>query len=312
MIRAPSRRRVLAGSAGLATLAPSFGMAAVAVPAGRMTTRPIPSSGEQLPVIGTGTAILYDFENDPAKYAERKATLQAFVGAGAKLVDTAAAYGKAEARIGELVAETGLRDRIFLATKCTASDSPAARAASLAASQAKLKTQKFDLFLAHNVRDPNQDLAQFHDWKAAGVTRYWGITSSFDRDYEAVAALLAKQKPDFLEIDYSLGNRNAEDKLLPLARDNGVAVLTALPFGRNSLFAKTAGKPLPDWAKDIDATSWAQVFLKFLLANPAVTAVIPGTDKPEYALDNARAGSTRIPDAAMRQRIIQWWDNLPA
>jgi aryl-alcohol dehydrogenase-like predicted oxidoreductase len=310
--QSPSRRSVLAGAAAGVSLAPAVALAAAAAPAGRIATRPIPVSGEQLPVIGSGSAVIYDFENDPVKYAERKATLQAFANAGAKLIDTAAGYGKAEARLGELIQETGLRNRLFVATKCTSTDPPAERAASLARSQQLLKMQTFDLFQAHNVRDANVDLAQFRDWKAKGVCRYWGITSSFDRDYDAVAAVLQRDKPDFLQIDYSLGNRNAEDKLLPLARDNGIAVLTALPFGRNSLFAKTRNMPLPDWANEIDATSWAQVFLKFLLANPAVTAVIPGTDKPEYALDNARAGATRIPDAAMRQRIIQWWDSLPA
>lgn len=311
MIQSPSRRTVLAGAAAGFSLPTGLALAAAA-PVGRIATRPIPSSGEQLPVIGSGSAVIYEFQNDPVKYAERKATLQAFVNAGAKLIDTAPAYGAAETNLGQLIEELGVRDRIFLATKVPAQDGREQKEASLATSQQRLRTKSFDLMQAWNVRDANLDLAQLRDWKAKKLTRYWGITSSFDRDYDAVAAVLQREKPDFLQIDYSLGNRNAEDRLLPLARDNGVAVLTALPFGRNSLFAKTRNMPLPDWAAEIDATSWAQVFLKFLLANPAVTAVIPGTDKPEYALDNARAGATKIPDAAMRQRIIQWWDSLPA
>jgi aryl-alcohol dehydrogenase-like predicted oxidoreductase len=307
--QSPSRRTVLAAAAtGLAIP----GVALAAAPAMRIATRPIPKTGEQIPVIGTGSAVIYEFQNDAAKYAERKATLQAFVNAGAKLIDTAPAYGAAEANLGQLIEELGVRNRVFLATKVPAQDSREQKEASLAGSQQRLRSRTFDLMQAWNVRDANLDLAQLRDWKAKGVVRYWGITSSMDNAYDAVAAVIVREKPDFLQIDYSLGNRNAEERLLPLARDNGVAVLTALPFGRNSLFARTAGKPLPDWAKDIEATSWAQVFLKFLLAHPAVTAVIPGTDKPEYALDNARAGSTRIPDQAMRQRIIQWWDSLPA
>jgi len=142
------------------------------------------------------------------------------------------------------------------------------------------------------------------DWKAQGLCRYVGVTSSFARQYDALAQVLRREKPDFFQINYSAGDRGAEDVLLPTAKDAGCAVLTNLPFGRNSLFKAVAGKPAPEWAKDIDATSWAQIFLKFNLSNPAVTAVIPGTDKPEYMLDNLGAGRGRLPDAAMREKII--------
>jgi len=157
---------------------------------------------------------------------------------------------------------------------------------------------------AHNVGDPNFSLAQLRDWKAQGLCRYVGVTSSSERQYDALAQVLKREKPDFFQINYSVNSRGAENVLLPTAKDAGCAVLTNLPFGRNSLFKAVAGKPVPDWAKDIDATSWAQIFLKFNLSNPAVTAVIPGTDKPEYMLDNLGAGQGRLPDAAMCQKII--------
>ena len=269
-----------------------------------IVTRPIPASGEALPIVGIGTAIIFDFENDPAKYAERRQVLQILVAGGGKLIDTAAAYGYAEERIGDLATDLGDRDKLFLATKYASRDDKEAANASLQNSLRRLKTDRIDLMQAWNVGDPNFSLAQLRDWKAQGLCRYIGITSSFEGQYDALAQVLKREKPDFFQINYSVNDRDAENVLLPTAKDAGCAVLTNLPFGRNSLFKAVAGKPVPDWAKDIDATSWAQIFLKFNLSNPAVTAVIPGTDKPEYMLDNLNAGRGRLPDAAMRQQII--------
>ncbi|MFZ1964736.1 MAG: aldo/keto reductase [Roseiarcus sp.] len=267
-------------------------------------TRPIPSSGEPLPIVGIGTSIVFDFENEPAKYAARRQVLQDLVAGGGKLIDTASTYGHAEERVGDLSADLGDRDKLFLATKYESRDDKEAANASLQNSLKWLKTDRIDLMQAHNVGDPYFSLAQLRDWKAQGLCRYVGVTSSFERQYDALAQVLRREKPDFFQINYSVGDRGAEDVLLPTAKDAGCAVLTNLPFGRNSLFKAVAGKPLPDWAKDIDAASWAQIFLKFNLSNPAVTAVIPGTDKPEYMLDNLDAGRGRLPDAAMRQKII--------
>jgi diketogulonate reductase-like aldo/keto reductase len=142
------------------------------------------------------------------------------------------------------------------------------------------------------------------------VCKYIGITSSNDSAYEALEPVIKREKPEFFQINYSLGDRTAEERLLPAAMDAGSAVLTNLPFGRNSMFAKVSGKPLPDWAKEIDATSWAQVFLKFLISHPAVTAVIPGTDKPQYMTDNLGAGRGRMPDAAFRKMMAEYWTAL--
>jgi len=297
-----SRRDLLATAAGAAML--SALPSPVWAQGAPIMTRPIPSSGEPLPIVGIGTSIVFDFENDPAKYAARRQVLQDLVAGGGKLIDTASTYGHAEERVGDLSADLSDRDKLFLATKYESRDDKEAANASLQNSLKRLKTDRIDLMQAHNVGDPNFSLAQLRDWKAQGLCRYVGVTSSFERQYDALAQVLRREKPDFFQINYSVGDRGAEDVLLPTAKDAGCAVLTNLPFGRNSLFKAVAGKPLPDWAKDIDAASWAQIFLKFNLSNPAVTAVIPGTDKPEYMLDNLDAGRGRLPDAAMRQKIM--------
>jgi aryl-alcohol dehydrogenase-like predicted oxidoreductase len=301
-----SRRAVLAGAVSLAV--PHLAVAQTGAP--RIMTRPIPVSGEQLPIVGIGTAVIFEYENDPGKQAERKAVLETLLAGGGKLIDTAPAYGNAELRIGELVNELNARERFFLATKIPAREPRERHIASLKASQQRLRTEKFDLMQAWNVNDANFDLGLMREWKAQGICRYTGITSSFDRDYASLEQVVTREKPDFFQINYSLADRDAEARLLPAAKDAGCAVLTNLPFGRNSMFKQVAGKPLPDWAKEIDATSWAQVFLKFLLSHPAVTAVIPGTDKPQYMEDNLGAGRGRLPDAAMRQRIVEYWTSL--
>ena len=162
----------------------------------------------------------------------------------------------------------------------------------------------------HNVQDPNQDLAAFRDWKAQGLCRYIGITTTYKSDYDAAEAVLRREKPDFFQVDYSLADREAEKRLLPAARDAGAAVLTALPFGRSSVFAAVRGKSVPEWAREFDATTWPQFFLKFLLGHEAVTAVIPGTTNPAHLADNISAGRGRFPDAGQRKAMIKFFDAL--
>jgi aryl-alcohol dehydrogenase-like predicted oxidoreductase len=273
-------------------------------------TRPIPHSGEPLPVVGIGTAVIFDFENDPAKLAERRQVIQNLVAGGGKLIDTAAAYGRAEDRLGDVIAELGNRDRLFVATKYRYAEDRQGARASLERSLARLRTDRVELMQAWNVGDPNFDFGILREWKQQGLCRYVGMTTSNLRQYDACAKVLAREKPDFFQVNYSLGDREAESVLLPLARDVGAAVLTALPFGRNSLFRKSANRPLPPFAAEFGATSWAQFFLKFNLSHPAITAAIPGTDKPEYMLDNLQAGRGPLPDAAMRKRMIAFWDSL--
>lgn len=300
-----SRREALAlaGGALAASHLPAFAQGAA------LLARKIPSSGEMLPCVGIGTAIIFDFENDAAKSAERTDVIKTLVAGGGRLIDTAPSYGRAEERIGDILKDTGLRERIFLATKVRVAD----RAASMAEMQAslrKLQTSRVDLMQLHNVRDADQSLDLLREWKAQGICKYIGVTSSFDRDYAAVEGCVRKQKPDFFQIDYSLVDRNSEERLIPAAADSGCAILTNLPFGRGKFFQKVAGKPLPDFAKEIDCTSWAQFALKWLLGNPAITAVIPGTDKAQYMTDNLKAGMGRLPDAAMRKKMVDAFEAL--
>ena len=303
--RPPTRRSVLAAAAALAA-------APAAAQTGPVLAKPIPSTGEQLPVIGIGTAVVFDFENDPVKFAERKGVLQNLASGGGKLIDTAPGYGRAEARLGDLFADTGLRPRFFLATKVTASAARAQQMAQMEASKQRLRSDRFELMQLHNIRDANADLGLLREWKAQGICKYIGVTTTSEGVYPALEELMRRQKIDFIQVDYALDNREAEARILPAARDTGTAVLTAQPFGRNRLFARVGSTPLPDWATELGATSWAQVALKFLIGHPAVTCVIPGTDKPEYMIDNLNAGRGRMPDEALRTRMAAFIDALPA
>jgi len=300
-------RRALAGSA---VAVAAFGPACAQMAA--QMTRPIPSTGERLPVVGIGTARIFDFENDPAAAAERAAVLRILAGGGGKLIDTAPSYGRAEARLGDALKTTGLRDKLFIATKVTASLDAAGQTRQMRASQERIGTQTFDLMQAHNVSAADYDIGLLNDWKAQKIVRYTGVTTSSDNDYAALEAVLRRTKPDFVQFDYAIDNRNAELRLLPAAADLGIAVLTNLPFGRNRLFSRVQGVDLPPFATEIGVTSWAQFFLKFLVSHPAVTAVIPGTDKPEYMTDNLGAGRGPMPDADMRRRMVAFVDALPA
>jgi len=306
-----TRRRVLAagGAAALGGLIARFAPSARAAEE-PVETRPIPHGGEQLPVVGIGTAIIFDFDNDPSKYAERRQVIQALVAGGGKLIDTAHSYGRAEDRLGDLISDLGVRDKLFLATKFSYAASRADATASMQASLRRLKTKRVDLMQAWNVGDPDYSLGLVREWQKEGLCRYVGMTTSSSRQYAAMAKVVAREKPDFFQVNYSLGDREAEKELLPAARDAGAAVLINLPFGRNSLFRRSANRPLPDFAAEFGARSWAQFFLKFILSHPAVTAVIPGTDKPAYMLDNLQAGRGPLPDAALRRRIVQYWESL--
>ena len=282
--------------------------ATLIAPAGAQTsappiTRAIPSSGERLPAVGLGTAVVFRTA-DEATRQKAGAVVQALLAGGGRLIDTASAYGDAEAVVGETVAAAGLRDKLFIATKLVAPDK-----AELDRSLARLKTNKIDLLQFHNVRSANQSLAQFKAWKAQGVCRYIGITSTTEGDYPALEAVLRREKPDFIQVEYSADEREPEKRVLAAAAETGAAVLTALPFGRGRLFRAVHGKPLPDWAQPF-AASWGQVFLKFLLSDPRVTAVIPGTGNPVHMADNLGAMREPLPDAEQRKRIVALVDSL--
>jgi aryl-alcohol dehydrogenase-like predicted oxidoreductase len=187
---------------------------------------------------------------------------------------------------------------------------PAGARDELQRSLRRLQTARVDLAQLHNVRDPQQSLAMLRAFKAEGLCRYTGVTSTFPRDYAAMETVVRREKPDFMQIAYSIGDRQAEDRLLPAAMDAGSAVLTALPLGRSSLFRLVRGKALPDFAAELDIHSWGQFFLKYLLGNPAVTAVIPGTENAAHMTDNLGAGLGRLPDAAERRKMAALFDEL--
>ncbi len=278
-----------------------------------LRARAIPRSGEMLPVIGLGTAIIFDFDSaaDAAKRAERRDVVRALIDGGGRLIDTAPSYGRAEATVGDLLAEAGVRDRIFLATKVRASSRDAC-IAQMQESLKRLRTNRIELMQLHNVgsvnrRETASQLALLREWKERGTFRYIGVTHSQDMAgaNDLLIDLARSEKLDFMQINYSMAERAAEKTLLPVAAETGTAVLVNLPFARARLFNAVRGKALPQWAADFDAASWGQFFLKYILAEEAVTAVIPGTDKPEYMIDNLNAGRGRLPDAATRRKMVE-------
>lgn len=283
------------------------GAMAVAPPALAQTpellARTIPGSGERLPAVGLGTAQVFDTD-DEAIRQKAAAVLRALIAGGGRLVDTSSVYGDAEVVLGDVIGSANLREKLFIATKLELPD-----AAELKRSQTRLRTQKFDLLQFHNVRDPHQSLAQFKEWKAQGVCRYIGITSTRHADFAAIEAVLVREKPDFVQIDYSLDDREAEKRILPAAAEVKAAVLTALPFGRARLFRAVHGKELPDWARGF-AESWGVFFLKYLLGDPQVTAVIPGTSDPAHVTDNVGAMRGPLPDPDQRKRMVEFAGTL--
>ena len=268
-----------------------------------LITRPIPKTGERVPAVGLGTAYVYDNNNDQTKRAANQVIAQ-LIESGGQLIDTASSYGDAEIVLGNVIAGADLRTKLFLATKLERVDST-----ELKRSLARLKTSKLDLLQLHNVSNPRQSLAQFNEWKAQGICRYTGITSTFHGDFAAVEAVLKREKPDFVQIDYSIDDREVERRILPLAAEVQAAVLTAQPLGRGQLFRGVRGQALPDWAKDF-ANSWAQFFLKYLLADQRVTAVIPGTSNPAHMADNLGAMRGRLPDPDERKRMVALVESL--
>lgn len=267
-----------------------------------MRTRPIPSSGEKLPVIGIGTARRFDVQTAGEKEPLRE-VLREMSRLGGKLVDTAPSYGVAEAVVGELVAELGNRDALFLATKVGAGRNGAeAGVAEMKASLARLK--RIDLMQIHNLAGVDVMLPILREWKAAGRIRYHGISTSSDQQYEALEAIMKREQLDFIQIDYAIDNRAADERILPLAADRGIAVLTNLPFGRGRVLSAFKDQPIPDWAKELGIETWAQFALKWVVSHPAVTSAIPGTAKLEYLKDNLGAGKGLMPDAATRKKMV--------
>ncbi|MBP0445648.1 aldo/keto reductase [Roseomonas sp. SSH11] len=301
-----TRRTALAAlGAGLAATA---GRAALAQ-ASPLLPKPIPSSGEMIPVVGLGSARRYEEASTEEDRAPLRETFRRFHALGGTVLDTAPSYGNAESIMGGLMEDLGIRRDLFVCTKVGADTKETGRA-QIEQSFRNLRTDRIDLLAVHNLRDISNQLATLRELKAAGRIRYVGATTSFDRQYEAFEAMMRRETLDAIQIDYALDNRNAAERIIPLARERGMAVFINLPFGRGSVFRATQGKPLPDWAAEIDCTSWAQVMLKYLVSHEAVTCAVPGMAQARYVDDNLKAAQGRMPDAALRRRMEQFIDAL--
>lgn len=271
--------------------------------------RAIPSSGERVPAVGLGTARTFNVGMSEAELAPLREVMAAFIELGGTVLDTAPGYGSSEAVSGALARELDVVDRLFIATKVAATEK-AQGIEQMENSMRLLNRSAIDLMQIHNLRGWETQLATLREWKAAGRFRYIGITTSRDSQYDDFAAVMEREELDFVQLNYSLGSRKAEERLLPLAADRGMAVLVNLPYMRGRLFQAVEGHELPEWAAEFDATSWGQFFLKFILAHPAVTCPIPATTKVHHLRDNIGATYGRLPDEAMRRRMIEFFDAL--
>ena len=296
--------RVIGGTAAgfLLPIEPAPAQAKAESPA--MLTRAIPSTGEKLPAIGLGTWQAFDVDLTADNRRQLRDVLSLFVKLGGRVIDTSPMYGRAENVIGELTAALGIRDKVFLATKVwTRGKENGIK--SMDRSMALLRAKRIDLMQVHNLVDVQTQLATLREWKAQGRIRYLGITHYEAGAFGVVEKIMRSEKLDFVQINYSLLEREAEERLLPLAQERGVAVIVNRPFGGGDLFSRTHSKPLPDWAAEFGCHSWAQFFLKWIVANSAVTCAIPATDKPRHLEDNMVGGIGALPDAKMRQRMVE-------
>jgi len=298
------RRQFVHSAAAAAALAALGPLPSLALAADGVLKRRIPSSGEALPVIGLGTSQTFNVEIDDEALEPLLDVVRTFVNGGARLIDTAPSYRAAEQVTGELVSRLDVRDRVFLASKVSSTGREAGQRQNQASFEA-LQTDTIDLMQVHNLQDTTTQLNLLRDLREQGKVRYIGVTHYVDSAHDDLLAVLQKEKLDFVQFNYSVAERNAEKRLLPYCADNGIATLINRPFTRGGLLSKVRDQPLPDWAVEVDATSWAQLLLKFILANEAVTAVIPATSNPRYMADNLRAGQGRLPDARQRERIVQ-------
>ena len=269
-----------------------------------MAMRKIPSTGEPVPVIGLGTSGSFEIQAGAPEYPLLKEVLKRFFGSGASLIDTAPTYGNAENILGPLLAETNTRKLAFIATKLSRVNGREEGLAQFRGTLKSLQTDKVELLQVHNLSDWKNQIEVARQLKAEGKVRYVGVTHYLESGQAELADVVQATKPDFLQINYSVTQRSAEDRVLPLARDLGVAVLANRNFNDGALFDQVKGKELPAWAAGLGITSWAQMFLKFVLSHEAVTAVIPATGKPEREADNLRAGFGPVLTAAQKSEVI--------
>ncbi|MEM5343537.1 aldo/keto reductase [Paraburkholderia azotifigens] len=273
-------------------------------PLPRMETRKIPSTGEPLPVVGCGTWRTFDVGDDPQGQARLAEVLNVLFAAGGSVIDSSPMYGSSEAVAGTLLTRLDAHGKAFVATKVWTQGREAG-IAQMEQSMRRLQQPRIDLMQVHNLVDWRTQLATLRDWKARGRVRHIGITHYTSSAFEEVAGVMHSEKPDFVQINYAADDRDAEQRILPLAHDLGIGVVINQPFGGGGLLSRVGKTPLPAWAGEIGCTTWAQVLLKFVLAQPAVSVVIPGTGRPEYMADNVRAGTGPYPDKALCKRIAE-------
>lgn len=272
----------------------------------------IPSSGEQIPAVGLGTASSFlRAARSPQEHAALREVVSTFTEMGGAVIDTAPTYGDSEEVLGELIRDIGNGEEIFMATKVSGVDGRAEGMAQFERSVETLSPVTIDLEQVHNLGDWQNQLPLLRELKQEGRIRYVGITTSRDRQYDELAPILRTEELDFVQFDYAIDERNAEEELIPIAQDRGIATLVNGPFGRGSLFGRAGDRPIPDWAREFGAESWAQFFLKWLLGHPAITVVIPATSDPEHIRDNMGAGHGRVPNPEERRRMQELVDSWP-
>lgn len=269
-------------------------------------TRPIPVSGEQLPVIGLGTWQTFDETLTPETRERLKSVLMILFESGGRVIDSSPMYGRSEAVVGELTKELGINEKLFLATKVWTRGGKEGEA-QMTDSLNKMKRAKMDLMQIHNLLDWQTHRQTLRKWKEDGKIRYWGITHYTTGAFSEMARIMQAEQPDFIQIPFSIAERRAEDILLPLAQDLGIAVLVNRPYEGGSLFRQVKGQELPAWAGEFDCNSWGQFFLKYILSFPAITCVIPGTANPNHMRDNIQAGMGKLPDAAQRKQMLDFF-----
>jgi len=293
-------------AAAAAAIAPP-GMTAVTPRA--MTTRKVPSSGEEIPVIGMGSSNTFDVGRAAAERAPLGVVLRSLVDGGGAVIDTSPMYGRAESVLGDLIDDLGLRPRLWLATKVWTRGREAG-SAQIEQSYARLRTERLELLQIHNLLDWREHVPTIRALQESGKLRYSGITHYRSDAHAELERVLAAERFDWLQVNYSLAEPEAETRLLPFCREKGIAVMVNRPFADGALFARVRGRPLPSWAAEMGCASWGQFFLRWAASNPAVTCVIPATSKPQHMADNVAAGQTPLPDEAQRKRMRDHWTTL--
>jgi len=266
--------------------------------------RPIPSSGELLPVMGMGTSRTFDTDGDPASLAVLSEVLRIFFDNGGKVIDSSPMYGNAETRVGDVLRAMKTPPPLFAATKVWTSGEERG-IAQMEESARRMHVKVFDLIAVHNLTDWKTQLATLKRWKAEGKVRYIGITTSHGRDHDSLMDIMRNEPLDFVQFSYNIADREVEQSLLPLSQDRGIATMINRPFQQGAIFGKSRAHELPPLAAELDCTSWAQFFLKFIVGHPAVTCIIPATDKADHMTDNMRANFGRVPDAAQREEMLR-------